>query len=125
MVVGVLHNPDKQGCFPVEKRVDMLKKACRGLKHVEIIAYDGLLARFTREQDIRVVVRGVRGGADLESETAMARINGQLQPASPGCGEISASMVRQLAAFGADISPYVPAEALPDILAAFASQDHN
>ncbi|MBR4359330.1 MAG: pantetheine-phosphate adenylyltransferase [Clostridia bacterium] len=133
VVVGVLHNPDKQGCFPVEKRVDMLKKACRGLKHVEIIAYDGLLARFTREQDIRVVVRGVRGGADLESETAMARINGQLHPgletvllpAAPDKEQISASMVRQLAAFGADISPYVPAEALPDILAAFASQDHN
>ena len=133
VVVGVLHNPDKQGCFPVEKRVDMLKKACRGLKHVEIIAYDGLLARFTREQDICVVVRGVRGGADLESETAMARINGQLHPgletvllpAAPDKEQISASMVRQLAAFGADISPYVPAEALPDILAAFASQDHN
>ena len=132
VVVGVLHNPDKQGCFPVSKRVDMLKKACRGLDNVEVIAYGGLLARLTQEREIRVVVRGVRGGSDLESETAMARINGQLHPgletlllpAAPDKAQISASMVRQLAAFGADLSPYVPSEVLPDILAAFSTPDH-
>lgn len=128
VVVGVLHNPDKKGCFPVEKRVEMLKKACAKLENVRIIAYGGLLAQLTREKNIQVVVRGVRGVADLESETMMARINHQLNPdletiflpASPENGEISASMVRQLAAFGADLSAYVPSEVLPDILAAFA-----
>lgn len=128
VVVGVLHNPDKRGCFPVEKRVEMLMKACAKLENVRIIAYGGLLAQLTREENIRVVVRGVRGVADLESETMMARINHQLNPdletiflpASPENGEISASMVRQLAAFGADLSAYVPSEVLPDILAAFA-----
>ncbi|MBE5772272.1 MAG: pantetheine-phosphate adenylyltransferase [Clostridia bacterium] len=128
VVVGVLHNPDKRGCFPVEKRVEMLRKACAKLENVRIIAYGGLLAQLTREENIRVVVRGVRGVADLESETMMARINHQLNPdletiflpASPENGEISASMVRQLAAFGADLSAYVPSEVLPDILAAFA-----
>lgn len=128
VVVGVLHNPDKRGCFPVEKRVEMLRKACAKLENVRIIAYGGLLAQLTREENIRVVVRGVRSVADLESETVMARINHQLNPdletiflpASPENGEISASMVRQLAAFGADLSAYVPSEVLPDILAAFA-----
>lgn len=128
VIVGVLHNPDKQGCFPVEKRVDMLKKACRGIPGVRVIAYDGLLARYTREQGISVVVRGVRGPNDLESESQMACINRQLNPgletiflpASPQAGQISASMVRQLASFGADVSPYVPSPVLPDILAAFS-----
>ena len=131
VVVGVLHNPDKQGCFPVEKRVELLKKACAGIKNVEVVSYGGLLAQFTKEQDIRVVVRGVRGAADLESETAMARINGQLHPgletvflpASPDREQISASMVRQLAAFGADLSAYVPPEALRDVLDAFSDTD--
>ena len=58
----------------------------------------------------------------------MAHINGQLDegletlflPASPGMTDVSASMVRQLAAFGADISSYVPPQVLPDILAAFS-----
>lgn len=128
VVVGVLHNPEKRGCFPVEQRVEMLKKACAELQNVQVIAYGGLLAQLTRERGIRVVVRGVRGMADLESETAMARINHQLNPAletlffpaAPDKGEISASMVRQLAAFGGDLSAYVPQRVLPDVLSAFA-----
>ena len=130
VVVGVLHNPEKKGCFSVEQRVDMLQRACRDMPNVQVISYGGLLAQLTKETDISVVVRGVRGVADLESETAMARINHQLNPAletlflpaSPEMGEISASMVRQLAAFGADLSAYVPQEALPVILAAFQPQ---
>ena len=89
----------------------------------------GLLARLTQETGIRVVVRGVRGSADLESETTMAHINGQLDPsletiflpAAPGRADVSASMVRQLAQFGADLTPYVPSQVLPDILAAFSN----
>lgn len=127
VVVGVLHNPEKKGCFSVEQRVDMLQRACQGIPNVQVISYGGLLAQLTRETGISVVVRGVRGVADLESETAMARINRQLNPAletlflpaSPEMGEISASMVRQLAAFGADLSAYVPQETLPVIQAAF------
>ena len=130
VVVGVLHNPEKKGCFSVEQRVDMLQRACRDIPNVQVISYGGLLAQLTRETGISVVVRGVRGIADLESETAMARINHQLNPAletlflpaSPEMEEISASMVRQLAAFGADLSAYVPQEALPVILAAFQPQ---
>ena len=126
VVVGVLHNPEKKGCFSVEQRMEMLQMACNRIPNVQVISYGGLLAQLTRETGISVVVRGVRGVADLESETAMARVNRQLNPAletlflpaSPEMGEISASMVRQLAAFGADLSAYVPPEALPDILAA-------
>ena len=133
VVVGVLHNPDKKGTFPVPKRVEMLEKACEGLNNVRVIAYGGLLAQCAREENISVVVRGVRGAADLESEAVMARINHQLNPdletlflpASPEMTDISASMVRQLAAFGADISPYVPEQALPDILAAFEHTPRN
>ena len=127
VVVGVLHNPDKQGCFPVEKRVELLRRACEEMDNVEIISYGGLLADLTRESGISVVIRGVRGVSDLENETMMARINHQLNPeletvflpASPEHQEISASMVRQLASFGADLSSYVPARVLPDVLAAF------
>ena len=128
VVVGVLHNPDKRGLFSVDQRVEMLKKACADIPQAEVIAYGGLLADLTREKNIRVVIRGVRGTGELESETAMARINGQLDPgletlflpASPGCGEISASMVRQLAQFGADLKPYVPRAVLRDIRKMYA-----
>ena len=129
VVVGVLHNPDKKGCFPVHKRLEMLEKACEGLDNVDFIAFDGLLAELTQRLDIPVVIRGVRGMQDLESETAMARINHQLNPrletlflpAASGREGISASMVRQLAQFGADLSAYVPKKVLPDIQAAFSN----
>lgn len=128
VIVGVLHNPDKQGVFSVEERVAMLKKACAKILNAEVIAHGGLLAELTKEMGIRVVIRGVRGVNDLESETVMARINAQLDPgletlflpASPECGDVSASMVRQLAQFGADISPYVPRAVLRDIRNKFA-----
>ena len=133
VVVGVLHNPDKTGCFPVEKRVDMLEKACAELPGVRVIAHDGLLASLAREMGISVVIRGVRSMTDMENEMMMARINRQLNPgletfflpASPQVQQISASMVRQLAAFGADIAPYVPSPVLPDILAAFTHTPTN
>ena len=127
LIVGVFHNPEKRGCFPVEQRVDMLKRACEGLPNVEIVSDTGLVADFARKRGVTVLARGVRGMADLESETAMARVNHQLNPAletvflpaSPQAEQISASMVRQLASFGVDVSPYVPSPVLPDLLAAF------
>lgn len=128
VVVGVLHNPDKQGLFSVGQRVDMLERACAEIPNVKIIAWPGLLADLTRETGIRAVVRGVRNAADLDSESTMAHINGRLDPgletlflpASPERADVSASMVRQLASFGADISSFVPSQVLPDILAAFS-----
>ena len=133
VIVGVLHNPDKTGCFPVDKRVEMLKKACAGIEGVRVTAYGGLLADLARELGVSVVIRGVRGMADLENEMMMARVNRQLNPgletfflpASPQAEQISASMVRQLAAFGADIAPYVPSPVLPDVLAAFSHTPTN
>ena len=130
VIVGVLHNPEKQGCFPVEKRVEMLERACRALPNVRVLSYGGLLADLTREMGVRVVVRGVRTVSDLESENVMARVNRQLNPqletlylpASAEVCDVSASLVRQLAAFGADISSYVPKEICRDVVAAFQKE---
>ena len=133
VIVGVLHNPDKIGCFPVDKRVEMLEKACAGMENIRVMAYGGLLADLARELGVSVVIRGVRSMTDMENEMMMARINRQLNPgletfflpASPQVEQISASMVRQLAAFGADIAPYVPSPVLPDVLAAFSHTPTN
>jgi pantetheine-phosphate adenylyltransferase len=88
------------------------------------------LADLARETGITTVIRGVRGAADLENEMTMARINRRLNPAletvllpaDAAYQDISASMVRQLASFGADLTPFVPPETLPDILAAFDTE---
>lgn len=128
VVVGVLHNPEKPGRFPVEKRIEMLEKACTGIPGVRVTAFGGLTAELARQMDVRVLVRGVRGSADLESETAMAAVNRGLLPgletvflpASPGNTAISSTMVCQLAAFGAPLDGFAPDAVIEDIRAAFA-----
>lgn len=131
VVVGVLHNPEKQGCFPVEKRLEMLKKACEGIENVRFVSFGGLTAELARQMEITVLVRGVRGMCDLESESAQAHINRQLNPdletiffpASPGMTLVSSTSVRQLAFFGAPLDAYLPAQILEDVKARFYAKD--
>lgn len=127
VIVAVMYNPDKKGCFPLEKRVEMLEKACKSIGNVRIASSDGLTAVFAREMGACTLVRGVRNQLDLESENDMAHINAMLVngldtvylPASLEKSNISSTYVRQLASFGADISSFVPAEVLEDIASAF------
>ncbi len=121
--VGVLINPDKKGSFTNEERVDLLKRACADLPNVEIVSFTGLTAELCRKLDIRVLVRGLRGGDDLTSEMRMAKINAQLLPgletvflgASSGMEAVSSSLVREIASFGGDISALVPKKICQEI----------
>ncbi|MBQ8136416.1 MAG: pantetheine-phosphate adenylyltransferase [Clostridia bacterium] len=116
VVVGVLHNPEKQGFFTPEERIDMLRECCSGLRHVELVLWGGLLVDMAKEMQIRTIVRGFRSTGDMESEVAMLRVNRMLYPAletllmptSPETEGISSSVVRQVAAFGGDLSSLVP-----------------
>lgn len=116
VIVTVLHNPAKQGKFPVEKRLELLKKACAHLSNVSFDAFDGLLVEYMRKRNARIVLRGLRDGADFESELRMAQLNRRLFPqvetlfmaTAPENACISSSAVREIALFGGDITPFVP-----------------
>ena len=127
VIVAVMHNPEKKGTFPWEKRVEMLKKACKTFANVRIASSAGLTAVFASEMGACALVRGVRNAQDLQNENDMAHINAMLVegletvylPASPDKSNISSTFVRQLASFGADITPFVPMEVRNDIVSAF------
>ena len=128
VVVAVLHNPAKAGCFPVEERLDMLRCACGGLDGVSVAAFDGLLVDFARQQHACAVVRGVRALSDFEAESTMAEINARLMPeletvllpTRPELACVSSSAVRELAAFGGNFAPMVPQACAEQIARHFA-----
>lgn len=114
--VGILHNPDKQGCFSVEERMHMLRESCAGFANVKVVAYAGLTVDLAKQLQARVLLRGVRGNSDLESEMTLYRVNSALEPeietvflpAAKGMEDISSSIVRQLAIFKGNADMFLP-----------------
>ena len=116
--VGVLNNTAKRNLFSVEERVEMIRRATGGMDGVEAVSFEGLLVDLMERLSCRIIIRGLRTGADLELEQQLSVINRQLLPgaetvallAKPETYFISSSAVRELIEFHADISGYVPRE---------------
>lgn len=115
LVVGVLHNNAKTPLFTPDERVAMIQEAVKKLPNVKVVAFGGLLLDFVKQQKATIVVRGVRTVADFEYELTWAQINRTMEPEidtillAP-CTKyenISSSAVREIAAFGGDISQFV------------------
>lgn len=127
LLVTVMYNPAKKGCFSVAERLDLLSRITKDIPNVEVDAWDGLMVDYVRKMGASFVVRGIRGVSDLESESNLAQINGRLLPGletiflmtRPELGCISSSAVREAALFNADYSSFVPACVLADVKAHF------
>jgi pantetheine-phosphate adenylyltransferase len=102
--------------FSAEERRAFVQQAVVGLEHVEVVSFRGLLVEEARRHGARVLLRGVRGGKDLDAELPMAFANRQLDPGldtlfltpTPAYAQVSSSLVREVAALGGDASPWVP-----------------
>ena len=124
VIVAVLHNPAKKGAFPIEDRLNMIRKACASIPNVEVDTFGGLLADYVKQTRAQAVVRGLRGISDFESECQMAQVNQQVLPGMetlfmmtrPEHAHISSSVVRELASFGGDVQAYIPPEIREDVL---------
>jgi len=135
VVVAVAHAPtqSKKGMFGVEERVEMIRETFAGEPRVEAAEFQGLLVDYLPRVGATVVVRGVRTVADWEYELQMAMMNRRLAPAvetvflapAPEHAFVSGTLVRQVAALGGDVSPFVPAPVLRRIRAAMASPGAN
>jgi len=102
--------------FPLEERVEIAAEVLRSIPNVEVTGFDCLLVDFLRQREARIVVRGVRTLADFEYEARMMAMNRQLYPVletvfllpSEEHGYLSASVVREIARYGGDVSQFVP-----------------
>ena len=115
VIVAVADSRSKRPLFDPEVRVEMVREIVRDCLNVEVKGFSGLLMDFLREQGAQVIVRGLRAVSDFEYEFQMAGMNRSLHPdvetifLTPGeqFMFLSATMVREIASFGGDVSKFV------------------
>ena len=124
LIVGVLVNVDKVGLFPIEERVELIKRVTAHLDNVEVVSFNGLLVDLAKKNDARVILKGLRAVSDFEYEFQMALMNSQLDSevetlfmtTSAANSFLSSSSVKQVAKFGGSINNLVPSEIIDDIM---------
>lgn len=124
LIVGVLVNVDKIGLFPIEERVELIKKVTKHLENVEVVSFNGLLVDLAKKNKAKVILKGLRAVSDFEYEFQMALMNSQLDSnvetlfmtTSAANSFLSSSSVKQVAKFGGDINGLVPDEIIDDVI---------
>jgi pantetheine-phosphate adenylyltransferase len=115
VVVAVAANPQKRPLFNLEERVGLAKTVLGDLSNVAVVGFDNLLVDFARTHRATVILRGLRAASDFEYEFQLAGMNRKLAPdietvfLTPAEGDmfISASLVKEIALLGGDVSNFV------------------
>jgi pantetheine-phosphate adenylyltransferase len=117
--VVVVHNPDKHAMLPIAQRLSLLEQSiAEGDVQGEVVVASwsmGLLVDYASDVGAGILVKGIRSQVDVAYETPMAIVNRHLAGIEtvfllpdPAHALVSSSLVRQVAALGGDVSPYVP-----------------
>jgi pantetheine-phosphate adenylyltransferase len=124
-IIGVTTNPSKNPMFSTEERLAMVERevAELGLANVEVAGFNALLVKFARKMGANVLVRGLRAVADFEYEYQMAGMNQQLDAeietvflmADVSLQPIASKLVKEIALFGGDVTPFVSASVCEDV----------
>ena len=125
MIVAVADSRGKRPFFDVDERVAMAKQTLAAFPNVRVEGFSGLLMEFLRKHDAKIILRGLRAVSDFEYEFQMAGMNRNLYPdvetlfltPAEQYMFISATMVREIASLGGDVSPFVNAAVIPHMTA--------
>ncbi|WP_299519877.1 pantetheine-phosphate adenylyltransferase [uncultured Serinicoccus sp.] len=122
VLVAVMHNPAKQGTFPVQQRLELVRQSLPQdiSATVRVEAYaERLLVDVCQEVGAQAVVKGLRGGTDFTYELPMALMNRHLTgvetvflPGDPALEHVSSSLVKEVHRLGGDVAALVPAPVL-------------
>jgi pantetheine-phosphate adenylyltransferase len=118
IIIGVAESRSKRPLFALAERVEIAREVLTGYPNVEIYGFDCLLMNFMRQHGASVIIRGLRAVSDFEYEFQMAGMNRNLYPdvetvfltPSDQYMFVSATMVREIATLGGDVSKFVPAQ---------------
>ena len=116
VIVAVIRNPQKTASlFTLEERQEMLSEEIAHLDNVRILFFKGLLVEFAKQHGAEAIVKGLRAVSDFDYELQMAQMNSSLSgietvfvPTSPEYSFLASSLVKEVAAFGGDVSRLVP-----------------
>ena len=135
LVLAIGVHPGKTPLFPFEERLAMLTETCGPLAkaaggEMACVAFDGLVIDLARREGATILIRGLRDGTDLDYEMQMAGMNGTMEPgiqtvfmpASPAVRPITATLVRQIARMGGDVSAFVPKSVAAKLKTKFAAK---
>ena len=127
LIIGVTTNPSKNPMFSTEERFAMVEREVKnlGLENVEVKGFNALLVKFARHENANVLIRGLRAVADFEYEYQMAGMNQQLDDdietvflmADVSLQPIASKLVKEIALFGGDITPFVSKAVCEDVVA--------
>lgn len=116
LIVAVTTNPAKEPWFTAQERVAMIEACCRHLPNVKVMAFEGLLVAFVRQQGAKVILKGLRAVSDFDYEFQMAAMNRQLAPdietlflmTSLPFAYLSSSIIKEISLLDGDLSGLVP-----------------
>jgi pantetheine-phosphate adenylyltransferase len=119
IVIAIGVHSSKAPIFSAEERAELLRAVCGPVlqgKELEVVTFSDLAVEAARRHGASIIVRGLRDGTDFDYEIQMASMNAAMAPevqtvflpASPPVRPITATLVRQIAQMGGDVSAFVP-----------------
>ncbi len=124
VIVCVMKNREKTPMFTIEERMDMVRRSTERFGNVEVATTDMLLAEYAKRFEGAVIVKGLRAVSDFDYEFQIALVNTKMNPdldtlfltSSEKYTFLSSTVVKEMAAYGADLSALVPKEIIDDIV---------
>jgi|ERR1043165_4634966 pantetheine-phosphate adenylyltransferase len=122
IIIAIGTNSQKQGLFPLEKRMEWIRTVFKGEKKVKVESYEGLTVNFCEKKKANYLLRGIRSSADFEYEKTIAHLNHDMLPqletililSRPELSSISSTIVREIIRGKGKIKKFVPKEIVND-----------
>jgi pantetheine-phosphate adenylyltransferase len=135
LVLAIGVHPGKTPLFPAEQRLAMLQETCGRIVResgceLKCVTFADLVVTAAQREGATILIRGLRDGTDFDYEMQMAGMNAAMAPgvqtlflpASPPVRPITATLVRQIAAMGGDVTAFVPAQVANRLKEKFAGK---
>lgn len=131
VIIGIAESRAKGPIFSLRERVEMARDVLVACPNIEVHGFDSLLIDFMRRHHASVIIRGLRAVSDFEYEFQMAGMNRNLYPdvetvfltPSDQYMFVSATIVREIASLGGDVSKFVPAQVQARLAARFQQRN--